>query len=119
MQMPKVQVVTDDDPVVRIGEVVVRFHPMPGHTPGSCAIEHSNSLFTGDTLYSRGVGLSSLPGESADLLRQSILAIWDQFGENTIVRPGHGESAAFGWVKKNNSALLKFLKALPEAPTSP
>jgi glyoxylase-like metal-dependent hydrolase (beta-lactamase superfamily II) len=40
------------------------FHGAPGHTPGSCIIEFGSALFTGDTIYARGVGLSHLPGES-------------------------------------------------------
>jgi len=111
MQMPDVLPVTDAEPLVRVGGVTVRYHAVPGHTPGSCAIEHAGSLFTGDTLYSRGVGLSKLPGEDADQLRNSIRSVWERFPDDTMVRPGHGESAAFGWIKQNNTALLGFLRA--------
>ena len=48
----------------------------PGHTPGSCLIALGSALFTGDTIYTRGVGLSHLPGEQPETLRQSILAAW-------------------------------------------
>lgn len=119
MQLPEVQPVTDAEPLVRIGGVTVRYHAVPGHTPGSCAIEHAGSLFTGDTLYSRGVGLSKLPGEDADQLRSSIRSVWARFPDDTVVRPGHGESAAFGWIKQNNTALLGFLRAESSTPTPP
>ena len=119
IQMPEVQPVTDAEPLVRIGGVTVRYHAVPGHTPGSCAIEYAGSLFTGDTLYSRGVGLSKLPGEDADQLRSSIRSIWERFPDDTVVRPGHGESAAFGVIKQNNTALLGFLRAESNTPTSP
>lgn len=119
MQMPEVLPVTDSDPQVRIGGETVRYHAVPGHTPGSCAIEYAESLFTGDTLYSRGVGLSKLPGEDAVELRRSILAVWDRFADETIVRPGHGESATFGWIKQNNLALQGFLRAEPSKLTQP
>ena len=119
MQMPEVLPVTDAEPLVRIGGVMVRYHAVPGHTPGSCAIEHAGSLFTGDTLYSRGVGLSKLPGENAAELRCSIQAIWERFPDDTMVRAGHGEPAAFGWIKQNNTALLSFLRAEPSTLTPP
>lgn len=109
MVTPEVIEVGDEQPEVRLGGTVVRFHPVPGHTPGSCVLEFGRSLFTGDTLYSRGVGLSKLPGEDLELLRRSILSIWDRFPDDTIVRPGHGESAELGWIKANNAALLRFL----------
>lgn len=111
VQTPEVQAVDDDASIVEVGGCVVRFHPVPGHTPGSCLIEHGGTLFTGDTLYSRGVGLSRLPGEDAALLRQSILAIWERFADTTLVRPGHGEAATFGDIKRNNEALQRFLRA--------
>jgi hydroxyacylglutathione hydrolase len=91
------------------------FHSVPGHTPGSCVISYGDSLFTGDTLYARGVGLSRLPGEDAGQLRRSIRSIWDRFPDHTMVRPGHGESSEFGTLKRENSALLRFLNAEPHS----
>jgi glyoxylase-like metal-dependent hydrolase (beta-lactamase superfamily II) len=86
------------------------FHPAPGHTPGSCVIQCGRSLFTGDTLYSRGVGLSRLPGEDPQRLRESILTLWERFPDDAMVHPGHGDSAALGWIKRNNAPLLRFLE---------
>lgn len=118
IQMPDVIPVTDSAPVVRIGDVSVRYHPVPGHTPGSCLIEHAGSIFSGDTLYSRGVGLSKLPGEDPAQLRDSIRSVWARFADDAMVRPGHGESARMGWIKQNNTALLRFLGSEPPALTS-
>jgi glyoxylase-like metal-dependent hydrolase (beta-lactamase superfamily II) len=87
------------------------FHPAPGHTPGSCLIQVGNLLFTGDTLYSRGIGLSRLPGERPDQLRASIRSIFDSFESRCRVLPGHGESAELGWIRDHNLALKRFLKA--------
>jgi hydroxyacylglutathione hydrolase len=98
---------------IRIGDRQVVYHPTPGHTPGSCMIECGSSLFTGDTLYSRGVGLSKLPGENAEQLRRSILSMWDRFAADVTVHPGHGDSARLDWVKHHNHALLRFLQLQP------
>ena len=113
MVLPEVSLVDDASLEVSVGDVSVRFHPAPGHTPGSCVLEFGGSLFTGDTMYSRGVGLSQLPGEDAQQLRQSILSLWNRFPDETLVRPGHGGPAELGWIKSNNTALLRFLHEEP------
>ena len=66
-------------------------------------------LFTGDSLYARGVGLSDLPGENHDLLKASLLARWDTLDDDRLVHPGHGRSARFGEIKATNKPLRKFL----------
>ena len=81
----------------------------PGHTPGSCIIEFGTTWFTGDTIYSRGVGLSSMPGEDAQQLRQSILHLWEGVKAGRLICPGHGESMDGATVRSANRALLKFL----------
>jgi glyoxylase-like metal-dependent hydrolase (beta-lactamase superfamily II) len=85
------------------------FHGAPGHTPGSCLIELGSALFTGDTLYTRGVGLSRLPGEQPDILKQSILALWSVLTAERTVYPGHGGCASGAEVRATNRALLEFL----------
>ena len=109
VEIPEISDVQEENFLIRVGSKEVRYHPAPGHTPGSCILEYGTSLFTGDTLYSRGVGLSQLPGENSGLLRQSILAAWDRFSPNAIVHPGHGDAATLGWIKQNNRPLLRFL----------
>jgi hydroxyacylglutathione hydrolase len=99
---------------ITVGTTNIRFHHSPGHTPGSCILECGNSLFTGDTLYSRGIGLSKLPGQDSVLLRQTLRALFDIFPDNANVRPGHGEGATLGWIKKNNNALIGFLDDRPD-----
>ena len=99
--------------VVTIGTRQLRFHPAPGHTPGSCVLEFGMALFTGDTLYSRGVGLSKLPGEDPVVLRRSIELIFERFSDASVVCPGHGDTATLGWIKQNNLPLQKFMRPQP------
>jgi glyoxylase-like metal-dependent hydrolase (beta-lactamase superfamily II) len=87
----------------------VTYLPVPGHTPGSCFVRFGDHLFTGDSLYARGVGLSDLPGENHGLLRQSLLALWDQIDPETMIHPGHGPSATFATIRDGNRALAAFL----------
>ena len=90
-------------------EQKICIYPAPGHTPGSCILGYEKTLFTGDTLYSYGVGLSKLPGENADLLKASLLSLWDQLPSEALVLPGHGEGSPFINIKSNNEPLLNFL----------
>ena len=83
--------------------------PVPGHTPGSCVLQFGSAWFTGDTIYSQGVGLSSLPGEDANILKKSILGLWDRLLEDRNIFPGHGDAASSTTIRSENRALLKFL----------
>jgi len=91
------------------GAASVIFHAAPGHTPGSCLLELGDALFTGDTIYCRGVGLSQLPGENPDTLKASILAHWPLLSAERTIYPGHGRCASGAWVRANNQPLLQFL----------
>ena len=99
------------DPAAPPAGLPVAWLPVPGHTPGSCFIRFGDHLFSGDSLYARGVGLSDLPGENHGLLRQSLLALWDEIDGETLVHPGHGPSARFADIKAGNRALAAFLAA--------
>jgi hydroxyacylglutathione hydrolase len=89
--------------------MAVTYMPVPGHTPGSCFVRYGGHLFTGDSLYARGVGLSDLPGENHGLLRKSLLGLWDQIPGDRLVHPGHGPSATFETIRTTNRRLLDFL----------
>lgn len=87
----------------------LRVHHTPGHTDGSCIIEYGRALFTGDTIFSRGFGLSQLPGGKPDLLRESICKVWNLLTDDRIVFPGHGDLLPANLVRTSNHALLRFL----------
>jgi len=105
--LPDITEVNPAEP--RIGGQLVNYLPVPGHTPGSCFIRIGEDIFTGDSLYAQGVGLSDLPGENHSLLRQSLTGIWDQIPADARIHPGHGPSARFKTIRANNRALLDFL----------
>jgi glyoxylase-like metal-dependent hydrolase (beta-lactamase superfamily II) len=93
----------------RLGEGMLKFTHVPGHTPGSCIIELGNAWFTGDTIYSHGVGLSSVPGSDSNELKKSLKSIWDGLNSDRIIYPGHGEHSMGSNVCRNNKSLLDFL----------
>jgi hydroxyacylglutathione hydrolase len=94
---------------IDVGGWPLTFHYAPGHTSGSCILELGNALFTGDTIYCRGVGLSSLPGEEPEILKKSILRLWHLLTAERTVYPGHGNYASGEAVRTGNRALLEFL----------
>ena len=97
------------DPAAPPAGLPVDWLPVPGHTPGSCFLSFGGQLFTGDSLYARGLGLSDLPGENHALLRQSLRALWGAIDGATLVHPGHGPSATFAEIAAGNRPLLDFL----------
>lgn len=107
--LPEVTFVDPDAGPLTAGGLALSYIPVPGHTPGSCFIRCGEHLFTGDSLYARGVGLSDLPGENHGLLRQSLKALWNQIPGRTNIHPGHGPSARFADIRRDNRALLEFL----------
>lgn len=99
----------EDGFCLALGGHALRYRSTPGHTPGSCVLELGNAWFTGDTLYSRGVGLSSLPGEDHAQLKASLRGLWPGLSADRIIYPGHGNAADGASVRSENRALLTFL----------
>ncbi len=102
----------EDGAEIPLGDARARYRHAPGHTPGSCVVALGTNLFTGDTLFAHGVGLSKLAGEQPERLRDSIAAIWDTLDAFTV-HPGHGPSAPGAAVKTGNRALRAFLGFQP------
>lgn len=92
-----------------LGGQTLRAIDAPGHTPGSCVLHYGNALFTGDTLYYRGVGLSKLPGGDSEQLKATLLGLWHSLPADAQVFPGHGECGPLAKVKTDNKSLLQFL----------
>ena len=68
----------------------VRVLHTPGHTPGSvCFLVEDQALFTGDTLFERGVGRTDLFGGDAGRLRASLDRLLS-LTRDLPVYPGHG-----------------------------
>lgn len=98
----------EDGASFSFGDRTLIYRSTPGHTPGSCSLMWGDQLFTGDTLFARGVGLSKLPGENLAQLRLSIQSLWGLL-DGVTVHPGHGHSTAGRIVKRDNAALRTFL----------
>lgn len=99
----------DDGFMLDVGGNPLRYHHTPGHTPGSSMLSWCGALFTGDTLYSRGMGLARRPNEDLDGIRSSIRRMWPMIVEHQI-HPGHGPSGEGAVIAVQNTALRTFLE---------
>ena len=64
----------------------------PGHTPGSCCLynEEKNFIFTGDTLFHRGIGRTDFKYGDYGLLEESLGKL-SQLDDMAEFFPGHGD----------------------------
>jgi hydroxyacylglutathione hydrolase len=89
-----------DDFSVHAGSVELGVMHTPGHTPGSCcfvaAAGDQRFVFTGDTLFQRGIGRTDLWGGDSRALGQSLKQRLMTLPTETIVIPGHGPRTTIG-----------------------
>lgn len=90
-----------DQDKVKIKNIVFKIIHTPGHTPGGISIECSDVLFTGDTLFSGGVGRTDIPFASQSDLEKSIKRLM-QYSDNTKIYPGHGPESTIGHEREYN-----------------
>jgi glyoxylase-like metal-dependent hydrolase (beta-lactamase superfamily II) len=92
-----------DGDTVSVGKLSFDVIHLRGHTPGSVALALSGpaagdvtQLFTGDCLFPGGVGRTTKPADFESLLTGVKAKIFDRFGDDTVVYPGHGDDTTLG-----------------------
>jgi glyoxylase-like metal-dependent hydrolase (beta-lactamase superfamily II) len=83
-----VSLVADED-IIEVGDINLKVIHTPGHSPGSICIFAEGNLFTGDTLFTEGMGRTDLPGGSYSQIMESIKGKILSLPESTIIWPGH------------------------------
>jgi glyoxylase-like metal-dependent hydrolase (beta-lactamase superfamily II) len=88
---------------VQIGELTFDVIHLRGHTPGSIALAlggpatgQVTQLFTGDCLFPGGLGRTTKPAEFDSLFKDVQTRVFDRFGNETVVYPGHGDDTTLG-----------------------
>ena len=87
---------------ITVGELRLDVLRLTGHTPGSVALAYDDPgghvhLFTGDSLFPGGVGNTKQPGQSFDSLYADVVSrVFDVYGDDTWVYPGHGADTTLG-----------------------
>ena len=81
------------------------FHT-PGHTPGSASFLIEDRIFVGDLLFAGSIGRTDLFGGSTEAMKKSLKRL-QEFSEETVVYPGHGENTTLKEEMKSNPFLSK------------
>lgn len=94
----------NDGNVIKIGDDELKVLFTPGHAPGHICFydEKDGIVFTGDTLFYRGVGRWDLPGGNYAQLEKSLRETLYKLPDDTVVYPGHGPQTRIGDEKRNN-----------------
>ncbi|MGC8496678.1 MAG: MBL fold metallo-hydrolase [Thermoplasmata archaeon] len=99
----------DENTEFEIGNTVFRVITTPGHSPGGICIYTEGMLFSGDTLFYRGVGRTDIPEGNDKLLKKSLLKLMELASE-TAVYPGHGPATRIIDERKHNHFILSILE---------
>jgi hydroxyacylglutathione hydrolase len=109
---PPIDVFYSPGQVIAFGRYEVRPHHTPGHCPGGVCLqigktgETGMDLFVGDTLFAGSIGRTDLPGGDYDTLIGSIRTVLFAFGDEAVVRPGHGPDTTIGRERLTNPFLI-------------
>ena len=76
----------------------------PGHTPGGISLVGDNIVFTGDTLFSKGIGRMDFSGGSKIDMKKSLAKLMS-LPDKYNVFSGHGDRTTIGEEKKSNPFL--------------
>ncbi len=94
----------EDGDIVEIGDLKFAVLHTPGHTRGGICFYGEGVVFTGDTMFSNGIGRYDLPGSSYDQLMESLSRLM-KLPDETIVYPGHGPPTTIGAERRTNPML--------------
>ncbi|RYY19530.1 MAG: MBL fold metallo-hydrolase [Chitinophagaceae bacterium] len=95
---------------VQLGGLTFDICNFPGHTVGSCLFLLNDCLFSGDMLYSKGIGVNPFPGQDKVKLKASLLEILELYKGEVMVYPGHGSAEKLDRIKLENKELTLFLE---------
>lgn len=102
LPVPPARFLADGD-AIAAGDLVFDVIHLRGHTPGSVALalrptsdRPATQLFTGDCLFPGGPGRTTRPEEFNSLMGDLETKVFAEFGDDTVVYPGHGDDTALG-----------------------
>jgi len=101
----------DNSSIIVWGGAKISVLKTPGHSVDSVVyyVPELKSIFCGDTIFYRSVGRTDFPGSSHEVLMTSIITIFAQYDDETILYPGHGPKTTIGSEKKHNSFIRSFV----------
>lgn len=86
---------------VTVGDLTLEVIHLVGHTPGSVTLALTDGsgrthLFTGDCLFPGGPGRTTNPEDFNSLFTGLTSKVFDRFGDDAAVYPGHGDDTTLG-----------------------
>jgi glyoxylase-like metal-dependent hydrolase (beta-lactamase superfamily II) len=112
---PRLRAVELERPLV-LGTVPVEAWRTPGHTKGGVCYFIADSLFTGDTLFAEGCGMTAGPGASPVEMYRTLGELKVRLADADLIFPGHSyglpPGQTFETVLKNN-VYLQFTELDP------
>ncbi|WP_280434431.1 MBL fold metallo-hydrolase [Nocardia carnea] len=86
---------------VTVGNLTLEVIHLVGHTPGSVTLALTDGsgrvhLFTGDCLFPGGPGRTTNTEDFNSLFTGLTSKVFDRFGDDTTVYPGHGDDTTLG-----------------------
>ncbi len=99
----------DDGDEVAVGKESLRVLFTPGHTPGGISLYYAPQplVFSGDSLFSMGIGRTDFWGGDYGTLIRSIRDRLFTLPDATVVYPGHGPTTTIGEEKAGNPFLAE------------
>ena len=103
MEIPKIDVLINDNDIIKLGNIEIQVIHTPGHTQGGVCYYTKGNLFSGDTIFKESVGRCDLPGGDFNQIVDSIETRIFTLPETTVIYPGHGKTTNVGWEKIHNA----------------
>lgn len=78
-----------DGDIITAGTTDIEVIHTPGHSPGSICLYFKGNIFTGDTLFTEGMGRTDFSGGCGETILKSIKGRILSLPDETIIWPGH------------------------------
>ena len=102
--VPPDNIMLEDKELLKIGRKTLKVIHTPGHTSGSISLVGKKLVFTGDTLFSGGIGRTDFAEGSVGDMRESLKKLLC-LPNNYLLYPGHGASSTIGEERRTNPFL--------------
>ncbi|PAF53446.1 MBL fold metallo-hydrolase [Helicobacter sp. 13S00482-2] len=88
--------------LIKVSDYQIKYHHLPGHTPGCSIIEIDNIIFSGDFVFYRSIGRYDFPYSNPSDMKESLKRFQQiQSDVDKIIYPGHGQSTSLFQEQKN------------------
>ncbi len=85
---PELVAYVKDGDIIKVGSVKLKVLHTPGHSNGCICLYTEGHVFTGDTLFTEGMGRTDLGGSEKQIMN-SIRNIILKLPDETVIWPGH------------------------------